>query len=146
MGQSAELARTFSAADLLEYRDLSGDTNPAFSEPAASLAGAGFPRPAPGGETPPLHPALQVPGGLLGGLFSTLLGTRLPGRGTNWLKQRLAFPAPCYAGQEVTARVEIVRLRPEKDLVNLRTTCAAPNGQIVCEGEALVLVRDLEHA
>ena len=96
------------------------------------------------GETP-LQAELQVPGGLLGGLFSFLLGTRLPGRGTNWLKQRLAFPAPCYAGQEVTARVEIVRLRPEKDLVNLRTVCTAA-GRVVCEGEALVLVKDLEHA
>jgi len=122
LGQAAEITRTFSAADLQEYRDLSGDTNPALSEPA-----------------------LHVPGGLLGGLFSFLLGTRLPGRGTNWLKQRLTFPAPCYAGQEVTARVEIVRLRPEKDLVNLRGTCTAAGG-IVCEGESLVLVKDLEHA
>jgi acyl dehydratase len=130
LGQAAEVIRTFSVSDLLEYRDLSGDTNPAFSGPAVS----------------PLHPALQVPGGLLGGLFSFLLGTRLPGRGTNWLKQRLTFPAPCYAGQEVTARVEIVRLRPEKDLVNLCTTCTVPGGQVVCEGEALVLVKDLEHA
>ena len=120
LGQAAELCRTFSIADLQEYRDLSGDTNPAFSEPV-----------------------WQVPGGLLGGLFSFLLGTRLPGRGTNWLKQRLAFPALCFAGQEVTARVEIVRLRPEKDLVNLRGTCIA-GGQVVCEGESLVLVKDLE--
>lgn len=131
LGQAAEITRTFSEADLQEYRDLSGDANPAFSD-----AGYGY-----------AHgwPAPQVPGGLLGGLFSFLLGTRLPGRGTNWLKQRLAFPAPCYAGQEVTARVEIVRLRPEKDLVNLRTVCTTA-GRIVCEGEALVLVKDLEHA
>jgi acyl dehydratase len=132
LGQSAELARTFSAADLLEYTDLTRDTNPAFSD-ATYARTRGW-------------PALQVPGGLLGGLFSTLLGTRLPGRGTNWLKQRLAFPAPCCAGQEVTARVEIVRLRPEKDLVNLCTTCTVPGGQVICEGEALVLVKDLEHA
>jgi len=127
LGQAAEITRMFSEADLQEYRDLSGDTNPAFSRPAAGDL------------------ALQVPGGLLGGLFSYLLGTRLPGRGTNWLKQRLVFPAPCYAGQEVTARVEIVRLRPEKDLVNLRSICTAA-GQVVCEGESLVLVKDLEHA
>jgi acyl dehydratase len=132
LGQAAEITRTFSEADLQEYRDLSGDTNPAFSD-AAYVQAHGWPAP-------------QVAGGLLGGLFSTLLGTRLPGRGTNWLKQRLAFPAPCYAGQEVTARVEIVRLRPEKDLVNLRTTCTVSGGQTVCEGEALVLVKDLEHA
>jgi acyl dehydratase len=80
----------------------------------------------------------------LGGLFSYLLGTRLPGRGTNWLKQRLVFPQPAYANQAITARVEIVRLRPEKELVNLRTTCANPAGEIVCDGEALVFVKDLE--
>jgi acyl dehydratase len=79
----------------------------------------------------------------LGGLFSFLLGTRLPGRGTNWLKQRLVFPRPAYPGQEITARVEITRLRPEKELVNLRTTCTNPQGEIICDGEALVLVKDL---
>jgi len=127
LGQVAEVTRTFSETDLLEYRDLSRDTRP---------VGAEFPRPVEGEVTSPL----------LGGLFSFLLGTRLPGRGTNWLKQRLAFPAPCHVGQEVTARVEIIRLRPDKDLVSLRTTCTVPGGQVVCEGEALVLVRDLEHA
>jgi acyl dehydratase len=131
LGQFAEITRNFSAADLREYRDLSGDTNPAFSD-ATYAEGHGWPAP-------------QVPGGLLGGLFSYLLGTRLPGRGTNWLKQRLTFPAPCFAGQEITARVEIVRLRPEKELANLRGTCTAA-GQVVCEGESLVLVKDLEHA
>lgn len=130
LGQAAEIVRTFSVADLLEYRDLAGDANPAFSD-AAYAEAQGW-------------PGLCVPGGLLGGLFSFLLGTRLPGRGTNWLKQRLVFPAPCFAGQEVTARVEIVRLRPEKDLVNLRGTCTTPDGRVVCEGESLVLVKDLE--
>ena len=40
--------------------------------------------------------------------------------------------------------VEVIRLRPEKELVNLRTICANPRGEIVCQGEALVLVKDLE--
>ena len=44
----------------------------------------------------------------------------------------------------ITATVEIIRLRPEKELVNLQTICTNPAGDIVCHGEALVLVRDLE--
>jgi 3-hydroxybutyryl-CoA dehydratase len=116
IGQSATITRTFTMNDMAEY---------------AALAGiAQAPR--------------TIPGPLLGGMFSCLLGTQLPGRGTNWLKQKFAFPAPAHAGEEITATVEIIRLRPEKDLVNLRTVCANPAGVIVCEGEALVLVKDLE--
>jgi acyl dehydratase len=129
LGQRAGTARTFTAADLDEYADLTGDTNPVITDMDHARS-MGFEGP-------------LVPGGLLGGLFSYLLGTRLPGPGTNYLKQRLFFPNPAYTGQELTARVEIVRLRPEKQLVNLSTVCADPLGRIVCHGEALVLASDV---
>jgi 3-hydroxybutyryl-CoA dehydratase len=116
IGQSATSQRTFTAADLVEF---------------ASLAGMA-------------QEPLAVPGPLLGGMFSSLLGTTLPGRGTNYLKQRLEFPKPALVGDELTATVEIVRLRPEKNLVNLRTTCANARGEIVCQGEASVFVKDVE--
>jgi acyl dehydratase len=120
LGQSTSTTRTFTVDDLAEYAGLTGDHNPAYRDGPA------------------------VPGPLLGGLFSYLLGTRLPGRGTNYLKQRLVFPAPAYPGEPLTATVEIVRVRPEKELVNLTTICTGAGGQVVCSGEALVLVRDLE--
>ncbi len=116
VGQSASLTRTFTAADMAEYAALSSD--------ARSLT--------------------SVPGPLLGGLFSNLLGTRLPGRGTNWLKQSFRFVAPAPIGEAITAAVTITRLRPDKDLVNLRGTCMTSNGTLVCEAESLVLVKDLE--
>ena len=129
LGQSAGTARTFTAADLEEYADLTGDSNPIITD-ADYARGLGL-------------EGRLVPGGLLGGLFSYLLGTRLPGPGTNYLKQRLRFPNPAYPEQELAARVEIVRLRPEKQLVNLSTVCADPSGRIVCQGEALVLASDV---
>jgi acyl dehydratase len=129
LGQRARLHRAFTAADLAEYASLTGDTNPVTVD-AAYARSRGLAGP-------------LVPGGLLGGLFSYLLGTRLPGPGTNYLKQRLHFPTPAYAGQELEASVEIVRLRPEKQLVTLSTACADPSGRIVCQGEALVLVSDV---
>lgn len=130
VGQSAGLRRSFSRQDLEAYVELVGEKNPLYTD-------AGFARQAGLRDTP-------LPGPLLGALFSCLLGTRLPGRGTNWLKQRLFFPAPAYPEEELHAQVEIVRLRPEKELVNLRTQVVNPAGQIVCDGEALVLVSDLE--
>lgn len=128
--QRAETHRVFTAGDLAEYAALAGDANPIFTD-AEIARRRGFDGPA-------------IPGSLLGGLFSVLLGTGLPGRGTNYLKQRLHFPAPATVGQELVASVEVIRLRPEKQLVNLRTLCSNPDGEIVCSGEALVLVSDVE--
>ncbi|MEZ4519776.1 MAG: enoyl-CoA hydratase-related protein [Chloroflexota bacterium] len=120
-GQRTSLTRTFTQADLTEYRELSGDD------------GLGFGR---------SYDPETVPGPLIAGLFSTLLGTDLPGRGTNWLKQTLAFSRPAYVNEPVIATVEITRLRPENTLVNLRTVCRNPSGDLICEGDALVMVRD----
>ncbi|MBI4788546.1 MAG: phosphate acetyltransferase [Chloroflexi bacterium] len=116
VGQTATTKRTFTPADLAEYAALTG-----IATPEANV----------------------VPGPLLGGMFSYLLGTTLPGRGSNYLKQHLEFPIPALVGEELTATVEIVRLRPGKDLVNLRTLCANSRGEIVCHGEALVKVKDV---
>ena len=121
VGQQASDSRTFLADDIAEYVALIGDANPRFA------AESGI-----------------VPGGLLGGMFSDLLGTKLPGRGTNWLKQRLIFPRAAQVGEVETAVVTITRIRAEKALVNLRTTCTNPAGELVCLGESLVLVNDLE--
>lgn len=121
LNQSASIMSTFSHEDLAEYIALTGDANPIYSGDAAT-----------------------VPGALHGGLFSFLLGTKLPGRGTNWLKQNLAFPGQSHHNDVITASVEIVRIRPEKDLVNLKTVCLNQKKEILCEGEALVLVKDLE--
>ena len=115
IGQRAFVSRTFHEEDVLEYREL-------FGEPA-------------GGDT--------VPGPLIGGLFSYLLGTVLPGRGTNWMKQSLDFRESAEIGTELVASVEIVRVRPEKDLVNLRTLCVDATGKVICEGEALVMAREM---
>ncbi|MBI5791239.1 MAG: oxidoreductase [Rhodocyclales bacterium] len=129
-GMSADSTRAFSIADLDEYGDLSGDRNPIFRDDAAARA-RGFAR-------------RIVPWPLLAGMFSDLLGTRLPGRGTGWMKQELRYPAVAYPDEALTAKVSIVRLRADKELVNLSTRIHAGDGRPVCEGEALVLVRNLE--
>lgn len=115
LGQRAELRRVFTAADVAECAALSGE---------------------------PVEAGV-VPEPLIGGLFSCLLGTQLPGRGTNWLKQRLTFRRPASIGAALTASVEVIRLRPEKDLVNLRTVCVDDEARTVAEGEALALARDV---
>jgi acyl dehydratase len=130
LGQTASKKRIFSDQDLAEYADLTGDTN-------LLNKNTDFARQH--GLTGPI-----IPGPLLSSMFSDLLGTKLPGKGTNWLKQQLNFPAPAYIGEEITAKVEIIRLRPAKNLVNLRGICTDSSGKPVCQGLSLVLVKDLE--
>ncbi len=120
LDQTATTRRTFTRADLAGYASLTGIILP--------------------------EGARVLPGPFLGGMFSYLLGTQLPGRGTNYLKQHLEFPRAAFIDEELTATVQVVRLRPEKHLVNLRTVCTNPAGQVVCEGEALVLVKDVQNA
>ena len=128
IGQGAKTSRLFSEEDVANYHSLTGDTALNFGGRTANDGKA------------------TIPGPLLGGLFSYLLGTQLPGRGTNWLKQSFSFPRSAYLDEEVTAEVSITRLRPHKAVVNLSTICKNPAGEIVCHGKALVLVSDLELA
>ena len=86
-----------------------------------------------------------VPEPLIGGLFSYLLGRELLGFGTNYLKQQMRFVRPARLGEPITATVEITRIRPDKHLVDLATTCTAADGTVLCDGRALVLIEDVGH-
>lgn len=130
-GMSASSTRMFGIADLDEYGDLSGDRNPIFRDDVEAKM-RGF-------------KSRIVPWPLLAGMFSDLLGTRLPGRGTGWMKQQLRYPAVAHPGEALTATVTITRLRADKELVNLATRVSTADGRVVCDGEALVLVRNLEN-
>lgn len=122
LNQQGQVTRVFSPEDIAAYRALTGDSGLGFGGPA--------------------HADI-VPGPLLGGMISYLLGTKLPGCGTNWLKQRLSFPNPAHVGEKISAVVTITHLRPAKELVNLSTICFDSERRVVCQGEALVLVKDL---
>ena len=115
LGQSAEVTRSYSAGDVENYVALGGHR--------------------------PVGDALPEP--LVNALFSYLLGVRLPGQGTNYLKQEDDFVGSAKVGDQLRARVEITRLRPEKHLVDLLTTCVTADGRRVCEGRALVYVADV---
>lgn len=81
----------------------------------------------------------SVPEPLIGALYSDMLGTKLPGPGTMYMKQKSEYLEPALLNTELTATVEVTRIRPENGLVNLRTTCTDSTGKLLCEGGALVL-------
>lgn len=115
VGDRVEILRTFSAGDLLDYAKLCGHN---------------------------LNDD-RVPEPLIGALFSFLLGTKLPGRGTMYLKQETRIFGSARVDEPLIAEVEITRLRPEKQLADLSTTCRRADGELIASGCALVHVGDV---
>jgi len=64
----------------------------------------------------------------------------LPGPGSIYLGQTLAFKAPVGIDEQVTASVEIIKIRDDKPIVTLRTVCINSAGEVAIEGEAVVKV------
>jgi len=115
VGDHVEVSRTFSALDLRDYVKLSGHI----------VNGNCVPEP------------------LIGALFSFLLGVKLPGMGTMYLKQETHFLEKAVIGESLLAEVKVTRLRPEKHLADLSTTCRRADGKLIASGRALVYIRDV---
>ena len=125
VGQSAELVRTVTEADIVAFAAVTGDTNPVHLD-ADYAATTSF------GE--------RIAHGMLSaGHISAVLGTVLPGPGAVYLSQTLAFKRPVKIGAEVTAKVTVTAIDEAKGRVTLATVCQV-NGKTVVDGEAVVLV------
>lgn len=125
VGQSAELVRAVTEADIVAFAAVTGDTNPVHLD-ADYAATTSF------GE--------RIAHGMLSaGHISAVLGTVLPGPGAVYLSQTLAFKRPVKIGAEVTAKVTVTAIDEAKGRVTLATVCQV-NGKTVVDGEAVVLV------
>jgi 3-hydroxybutyryl-CoA dehydratase len=123
-GQSESFTKTISESDVYLYAGVTGDFNPAHIDEVYA------------GKT--AFKTRIVHGMLLGGLISAVLGSRLPGPGTIYMKQELSFKAPVKLGDTITARVEVMTVDREKKRVTLRTTCTNQDDLLVLDGQALV--------
>ncbi len=126
VGQSAELTRTLSDADVMAFAQLTGDFNPVHVDDVAAATSA--------------FGARIVHGMLTASLLSTVLAMQLPGPGAVYLNQTLAFLRPVKIGETVTARVEITAIDEAKRRLTLATTIRNARGKNVVTGEAVVQV------
>ncbi len=126
VGDTASLTRTFTEDDVRQFAELSGDYNPVHLDAefaAASQFGQRI-----------------VHGILVTSLFSTLLGTELPGKGAIYMTQNSQFRAPVNLDEEVTATVEVLEINEKKPVVTLKTTATNATGKVVIQGEAMMFV------
>ena len=125
VGMAAEVSRTYDEWDIFTFAAVTGDLNPAHTDEAFA-------------EATPFHGRVAH-GMLTSSLISAVLGTKLPGPGTVYLSQELKFSRPVRIGDTITARAEVVELLPEKNIAKLTTTCANQRGEVVLEGQAVVM-------
>ncbi len=125
-GQRASFTKTLTDADAAAFADLSGDFNPLHMD-AAFAARSRF------GE--------RIAHGMLtASLISTVLGMHLPGPGGIYVSQTLRFLRPVRFGDTVTAAAEVMAYDAERQRLTLRTTCANQRGELVLDGEAVLVV------
>lgn len=124
VGDRAEHSKTISESDVYLYAGITGDFNPAHVNEAYARATAFKTRIAHG-----MLPA---------GLISAVLANQLPGPGTIYIGQTLAFLAPVRIGDTITASAEVIEIDREKKRVRLKTICRNQDDRPVLEGEAVV--------
>ena len=128
VGMSAEHAKTVTEADVVLFAGITGDFNPVHVD-AEAAAKSRF-----GGRI--------AHGMLSAGLVSAVIAMKLPGPGSIYMTQSLRFTKPVKIGDTVTARVEVVEVNTAKKRVRLATVCRNQGGEMVLEGEALLMVPD----
>jgi acyl dehydratase len=130
IGDTATITKKITQEDIHQFAELVGDLNPVHvDEEFAKKTRFGKP----------------IAHGMWGAsLISAVLGTKLPGPGTIYLSQTIKFLAPIFLGDTITARVEVINLRREKAIVTFHTVCENQDGKRMLEGEAVVLVEQVD--
>ena len=125
VGDAATLKRVLTREDIQLFAVTSGDANPAHMDDEYARQDR-------------FHEIIAH--GMWGGaLISSLLGMRLPGPGTIYLKQSLNFQRPVKVGDAVRVTVRVAEKNPERKTLRLECRAVNQDGHEVINGEALVL-------
>jgi 3-hydroxybutyryl-CoA dehydratase len=124
VGDSAQFSKTVSETDVYLFAGITGDFNPAHVDEVYAKK---------------TYFGQRIAHGLLSaGFISAVMGTRLPGPGSVYLRQELTFLGAVRIGDTITARVEVTEIDTAKGRVRLLTTCDNQEGKRVLTGEAVV--------
>jgi acyl dehydratase len=121
VGQRARRTQTVTAHEVELYAQITGDRNPLhFDADFAKRTRFG---------------RLVAQGGIASGMLNALVAMDMPGAGTVFLSQSLSYKAPTYLGDTLTAEIEVLSLKPDKPVCQLKATITNQDGTVLLEGE-----------
>jgi phosphotransacetylase/acyl dehydratase len=125
VGDSASLTRTLTQRDIEIFAAMSGDINPIHTDEEFAH-----------------HDLFHriIAHGMWGGaLISTVLGTELPGPGTIYRSQSLAFHHPIAVGDTVVVSVAVKEKKSAEKSILLQCRLTNQNGEVAIDGVAEVI-------
>lgn len=131
VGQTARLSRQISDRDIELFTEITGDRNPLHYD-------KGFAAGSPFG-------TIIVQGGVTSGILNAVVAEQLPGPGTVFLQVNWNFRAPVHPGDTITGIVEVVSVRDDKPITQLKTSVVRQDDVVALEGTAVcytVLAQD----
>lgn len=129
IGQTDEFTHIISDKDINSFAELTGDDNPLHMDDNYA-ASTNFKE--------------RVVHGMLSASFiSTMIGTRLPGKGSLWYEQQIKFLSPVRIGDEIRVFAKVLHKSEAQRIVILQTMVYNQLGKVVIEGEAKVKVLEI---
>ncbi|RWA73203.1 MAG: acyl dehydratase [Mesorhizobium sp.] len=89
---------------------------------------------------------LIVQGGVTSGILNALVAEDLPGPGTMFLEVAWKFVKAVGVDEEITGRVEVKEVRPDKPICKIETSVRNGQGELCLTGTATVFTVPLQGA
>ena len=125
IGSEGTYSKTLTERDILLFGETSGDINPMhFDEDYASQT---------------MFKGRIAHGMWSAGLISTCIGTVMPGPGSVYMGQELAFKLPVRIGDTLTATVTVKEKNERRKFVIIDCQVRNQNGKVVVTGDAKVM-------
>ena len=130
VGMTASYFHTVTDADIRQFADLTGDHNPLHLDEEFAKT---------------TRFKSRIAHGMLSASFLSTVIAILPGPGTIYLSQTLAFRAPVHIDDTIEAQVTVADIDAAKKRVRLKTVCRVGD-LVVIDGEAVVMVPSRKNA
>ena len=126
IGDTAEICHIITASDVDDFVQLTGDDNPLHTDEKFAKTTD--------------YKKRVVHGMLTASFISTIIGTKLPGKGALWYQQQLTFLNPVRIGEEIKVIGKVIGKSESQRTITVETIITNSQGKTVVEGEAKVKV------